>query len=232
VDNSPNDNPDWEQGYGFQFWRCRHNAVRGAGAFGQYCILMPDQDAVLAITSGIQDMQTVLDLVWKHLLPAMGPVALSADPAKQTELKEILSSLAIRPQQGEPSSPLASRFTGKTYRLDRNEQNVEWLRFDFRERGCTIVSREAGVEQTISCGQGCWRRGTFVDPRGTKRNYVASGAWISEDAYRVQLVLYETPFCPAITARFTGDRLTYEFEANVSFGPAAQPALEGRVTSG
>ncbi len=32
---------DWIQGYGYQFWRCRHDAYRGDGAFGQYCIVLP-----------------------------------------------------------------------------------------------------------------------------------------------------------------------------------------------
>jgi CubicO group peptidase (beta-lactamase class C family) len=53
----PLPNPDWEQGYGYQFWRCRHNAYRGDGAFGQYCIVMPDQEAVLATTSGTANLQ-------------------------------------------------------------------------------------------------------------------------------------------------------------------------------
>ncbi|MBW7461807.1 serine hydrolase, partial [Paenibacillus sepulcri] len=37
---------DWAQGYGYQFWRCRHGVYRGDGAFGQFCIVMPEQDAV------------------------------------------------------------------------------------------------------------------------------------------------------------------------------------------
>src|SRR5260370_26188762 len=32
----PNDESDWAQGYGYQFWRCRNNAFRGDGAFGQF----------------------------------------------------------------------------------------------------------------------------------------------------------------------------------------------------
>jgi hypothetical protein len=40
-DNETQTNPDWRQGYGYQFWRCRHNCYRGDGAFGQYCIVMP-----------------------------------------------------------------------------------------------------------------------------------------------------------------------------------------------
>ena len=57
-------NPDWTVGYGYQFWRCQHNCYRGDGAFGQYCIVMPEQDAVLAIISGVRDLQAVLDKVW------------------------------------------------------------------------------------------------------------------------------------------------------------------------
>ncbi|HLY74380.1 MAG TPA: serine hydrolase, partial [Planctomycetota bacterium] len=41
VSNGSNPKSDWEQGYGFQFWRCRHGAYRGDGAFGQYCVVLP-----------------------------------------------------------------------------------------------------------------------------------------------------------------------------------------------
>ena len=57
TSNGSNPTSDWDQGYGYQFWRCRHGAYRGDGAFGQYCIVMPEQDAVVAITSGVRDMQ-------------------------------------------------------------------------------------------------------------------------------------------------------------------------------
>jgi len=101
IDNAPNDNPDWAQGYGYQFWRCRpKNVYRGDGAFGQYCIVMPDQDAVMAITGGVGNMQAVLDLVWKHLLPAMQSTPLSANTAAQAALEQKLASLAMTPQQG------------------------------------------------------------------------------------------------------------------------------------
>ncbi len=87
--------PDWHQGYGYQFWRCQHGAYRGDGAFGQYCIVMPEQDAVLAITSGVVEMQPPLNLVWEHLLPAMGPAALPANPEVHVKLARKLSGLAL-----------------------------------------------------------------------------------------------------------------------------------------
>ena len=53
IDNGTSPTSDWAQGYGYQFWRCKHGAFRGDGAFGQYCVVMPEQEAVLAITSTV-----------------------------------------------------------------------------------------------------------------------------------------------------------------------------------
>ena len=77
TSNGSNPKSDWDQGYGYQFWRCRHGAYRGDGAFGQFCVVLPEQDAVIAITSGVKDMQAVLNLVWDKLLPAMKPSPLA-----------------------------------------------------------------------------------------------------------------------------------------------------------
>ena len=62
---------DWLQGYGYQMWRCRHNAVRADGANGQYIIILPEQDAVIAMTANIGDMQAEINLIWKYILPAL-----------------------------------------------------------------------------------------------------------------------------------------------------------------
>ncbi|ABS02772.1 serine hydrolase domain-containing protein [Kineococcus radiotolerans] len=98
VDNASfNDNPDWQQGYGFQFWVARHG-YRGDGAYGQFCVVLPEQDAVVAVTSQSPDMQAVLDAAWEHLLPALGDPELPADPGPaEAELAQRLSQLALPP---------------------------------------------------------------------------------------------------------------------------------------
>ncbi|MCL2099537.1 MAG: beta-lactamase family protein [Oscillospiraceae bacterium] len=69
--NNANASVDWSQGYGYQFWRCVPAGVyRGDGMYGQFCIVMPDANAVIAITSNV-DMQRVQDLIWEILLPAL-----------------------------------------------------------------------------------------------------------------------------------------------------------------
>ena len=59
------------QGYGYQIWRCRHNAFRADGAHGQFIIVLPEKDAVIVTTANADDMQAEINLIWEYLLPAM-----------------------------------------------------------------------------------------------------------------------------------------------------------------
>jgi hypothetical protein len=222
VDNAPNENPEWEQGYGYQFWRCRHNAYRGDGAFGQFCIVMPEQDAVLAITSGVGNMQAVLDLVWEHLLPAMGPAALPANPTAHEDLECKLASLALVPAQGTLTSPTAQKASAR-YILEPNEPSVESIAFDFGADQAVVTVRDPQGKRQIVCGSGAWVKAITIDDRGLPQKMTA------EDTYTIKVCLYETPFRPTITCRFEEDRLTYTFRTNVSFGPLERPPLIGRI---
>lgn len=93
VTNGNDSDSDWNQGYGYQFWRCRHNAFRGDGKDGQFCIVLPDQDAVIAITANTGNMQGELDLVWDKLLPAFKDEALKEAPAELDKLKATIATL-------------------------------------------------------------------------------------------------------------------------------------------
>jgi CubicO group peptidase (beta-lactamase class C family) len=227
IANDPNVNIDWEQGYGYQFWRCRHGAYRGDGAFGQFCVVMPDQDALLAITGGVGDMQAVMNLIWGHILPALEPAPLPADDVAQAKLSQKLDQLALIPPQGQRSSPLATQVSGRTYRFDANELQFESVGFIFGAAECEITIRDERGEHQIAVGDSAWLKGltTFVD-RGGPQPVAAAGAWTSEDTYLVKLVYYETPFCATMTCRFVEDRLLFDFALNVSFGPTEFPQLE------
>jgi CubicO group peptidase (beta-lactamase class C family) len=93
VSNGSDPSRDWDQGYGFQFWRCRHNAFRGDGKDGQFCVVLPDQNAVIAITANTGDMQAELNVVWDKLLPAFEAQPLPANPDAVNQLKSLASKL-------------------------------------------------------------------------------------------------------------------------------------------
>ena len=124
ADNSMNDQPDWKTGYGFQFWRCRHNAFRGDGAFGQYAIAMPDQEMALAVTSGLRNMQSILDRVWEILLPAAEEKPAAPAPADAAALAEAVTHWEM-PVLGSAGRVLPLR----RYALSENALQFETIEF-------------------------------------------------------------------------------------------------------
>jgi CubicO group peptidase (beta-lactamase class C family) len=93
VSNGSDPLSDWDQGYGFQFWRCRHDAFRGDGKDGQFCVVLPKLDAVVAITSNASNMQAELNIVWDKLLPALQDHPLPENPLGISQLKAKIARL-------------------------------------------------------------------------------------------------------------------------------------------
>jgi CubicO group peptidase (beta-lactamase class C family) len=228
VSNGSNPASDWEQGYGYQFWRCRHGYYRGDGAFGQFCVVLPDQDTVVAITSGTRDLQGVLNLVWDHILPGLKKGPLPPDAKAAPALKKKLAGLSLRPQAGAPSAALASTVSGKTYAFPANDDKVESVALELAAEGAVLVVRKAGQESRVPCGSGGWRRGSTLAMGGTAQKVAGSGAWTSEDTYTAKIAAYETPFIVTFALQFKGDELLLDADTNVGFGPTKRPQLVGR----
>ncbi|MFO0890991.1 MAG: serine hydrolase [Isosphaeraceae bacterium] len=226
TSNGSNPKSDWDQGYGYQFWRARHGAYRGDGAFGQYCLVMPEQDAVIAITSGLKDMQAVLNLVWDKLLPAMKSGSLPTDEEARRKLQSTLKGLALRPEQG-TSAP--ARFAGKTYKFPSNDRKLESVRLEGGERGETLVLRFDGKDREIPCGRGEWRKSRQALGPFPEQSAAASGAWKGDDTYSARIALTESPFILRFSLRFLGDELQLDTDMNVGFGPTHMPRLVGRA---
>lgn len=222
---------DWQQGYGYQFWRCRPaQAYRGDGAFGQFCIVLPEQDAVVAITSGTGDMQAVMNLVWDHLVPAFAAAPLPADAATHAQLVTRLAALAIPPQPAAPASPQAAQFAGQVYTFTSNEQTPDALSFTLSADGTPTFHFKAGDrEQTVACPPGVWTKTSLILGRQPERLYAVSGAWTAADTFTLKLCAYATPYITTVRLKFTPAALTVESEVNVSFGPRTPPAQVGHA---
>jgi CubicO group peptidase (beta-lactamase class C family) len=232
VNNGDDPESDWNQGYGYQFWRCRHNFYRGDGAFGQFCIVMPEYDAVLAITSGVGDMQAVMNAAWNCLLPAMDNQALPANPEAHQVLRNTLEKLSYIPPAGEETSPLAERYSERKITIKRNPLKVSALTFVFGPDSTSMTVRTRRRDFVIELGQGVWRYGKSA-LLGERRNNLmaASGVWTAPDTYQATLRFYETPFFNTITAHFgEGGEVTVESKMNVGFGPTEAPPMKGRLS--
>jgi Beta-lactamase len=229
IANGSDPASDWNQGYCYQFWRCRHGFFRGDGAFGQFCIVMPEFDTVIAITSGTGDLQGVLNLVWDTILPALAASPLPANPDADRQLAEKLASLSLRLQGGQPSSPMAAKVSGRVYTFPSNAQHIENVSVKMGGDGAApaIALRLDGVDQGLECGQGSWSKGAITSPSAETIPVSISGAWSSEDTYSVRLVRYRTPFSTDYDLRFAGDQVILEALDNVGLTAPQRIRLVG-----
>jgi CubicO group peptidase (beta-lactamase class C family) len=228
---------DWDQGYGYQFWRSRHNSFRGDGAFGQYCMVIPDFDAVVAITSGVRDMQKVMNLVWDKLLPAMKPGQLPENASARKELQFRLDGLKVKFPSGSSSSTASGRLSGKWFEISENDRDVKAVSFDFNPANPILTVRTSVGETRLPFGLNSWvkSRGAFANGLDhflsvpANPMIASSGAWTDENTFKLKIVLYETPFYSTLNFKFDGDSLVIDSEQNVAFGSTKMTQLVGKA---
>jgi len=176
--NPAEPNPDWQQGYGYQLWRSRHG-YRGDGAYGQFCLVLPEQDAVVVTTAQTEDMQGLIDAVWAHLLPGMGVPS----PERDAPLAARLAALTLPPDgSGLPGTEVPEAASDLQVAAVAADPAGGWqLRLD------------DGSEQVdLACGDGTWRRSSVV-LRGGRPLEVAASASREDGDLVVQLVFLQTP---------------------------------------
>jgi CubicO group peptidase (beta-lactamase class C family) len=235
---SKKDSSDWMQGYCYQMWRCRHNCYRGDGAYGQYIIIMPDQDAVIAITSETSDMQDELNLVWEYLLPAIKTDKLADNKPLSETLKQRLSSLKL-PLAASGNSPAVSRISGRTFVMESNDKHIESMNFQFRDSICGLSMMIDSKKYDFVFGAGHWAKGetSLLGPNlltAAKGHLVGlppskiMGNYEWKDGNTLELVLryIESPHKETISSTFNNDNVSVTFRYSNIPG-TNQPEIKG-----
>ncbi|MGI4896667.1 MAG: serine hydrolase domain-containing protein [Janthinobacterium lividum] len=206
VANPDRADPDWQQGYCLQFWRSRHG-YRGDGAYGQFCLVLPEQDAVVAITCQTPDMQGVLDAVWAHLLPALSDPQLGDDVgAGEDALALELAGLALPPLPDDGSAAPQGVFRAAT---GSEPESLTEVRFE----GDEVVLFDSGAELRAVVGRSGWI--------GTGALTVSGGVSGSVTGFSVDVVFVETPHRLHLTFIAGTD----EFSGRWETAPLGAPAL-------
>ena len=200
---------DWGSGYGYQFWMCRPEHVfRGDGAFGQYCVVMPDQDMVIAITSGIGDMGAVLDSIWKNILPCVEDAPLpEADDVLARRLT-CMKTKANWEETGEEKvcDPVPEESWLGTYRIEPEQFDADTLTL---EEDCVKLIKGDRTETYPLCRDE-W---IYTDDGET-----AVRAAKTEEGLLLHLCYVTTPFESVMKLTFTAHGIEIEGRRNVGFG--------------
>ncbi|MED5020717.1 serine hydrolase [Paenibacillus chibensis] len=231
ISNGDGGDSDWAQGYGYQFWQCRHHAYRGDGAFGQFCIVLPEQDAVIAMTSGTNDLQGVLNCVWDHLLDAFLPDSLAGEEEIEQEkrLSDYLKSLRLDPPHHNGESVREDEISGVTYMLDTNEFGIESLRLDFQADEALLTIRNSKKEEKLRLGRQRWLPGQSDAFNREDGRAASSFTWISADEVLITIQGIETPFRLNEHIVLKDGAIELKQNINVSFGPTESEPIVGKA---
>lgn len=188
---------DWERGYGLQFWRSRHG-YRGDGAYGQFCLVLPEHDAVIAMTSQTDNMQKVLDLAWEHLLPAFGPRPLSGRKEEDAALAERLARLTLPPAPGKTAPPEGPQdWDGAGFAPDETVRATlpatTAVQVSATGDSWCVTLVEEGLRLELPLGRDGW---TVVEE---PMPVAVGGGWTDPDTLVVDVACLETPHHLVVT---------------------------------
>lgn len=185
-------NPDWQQGYGFQFWMCRNGAYRGDGALGQFCVVVPDADAVVVCTAQVEQMQAQLDLFWEHVLPAMA-APFKVDHGAEAELASRLSRLSTA-VVGTQARAQAGSFTfTRSGERAPYTAGLELLRVRGPGTNVVVDLVVRGSSHSFALHPGSWAYGDLPGLCGPLSAVALSGGWTSGTQLQVDVVWLALP---------------------------------------
>jgi CubicO group peptidase (beta-lactamase class C family) len=188
VDTSSESESDWRLGYGLQVWLSRHG-YRGDGAYGQFTLVLPDHDAVVAITEASTATQATLDAVWEHLVPAFGAGPL--DGAGDAALEQRLAGLSLPATQGhtEPAGD-AQGWEGNYTGEPGSETALVAISLSAENGGWTAVLEDGSRRLVLPVGAPGW---TSVEGQDGALPVAVSGGWTDDGLLRLDLLFLETP---------------------------------------
>lgn len=233
--------PDRLSGYGFQFWKCRiPNAFRADGARGQFCIVLPDHEAVIVTMAAHEELYDILEPIWEHLVPALTNNSVS-DHTMIQQYKERVANWAFVPSKGNPDSCSANNYSGKEYIMMPNPLKIEKIFFQFgSENKMYITSNDESAVIPIG-SNGKWEEtnvfpayighqiGYYPTEKPYLRDVACSGYWEKENVYTVEVLYTRSTFIDAYTFEFSDNLVKVHYRRKaVNIGVI--PNAENRYT--
>lgn len=234
-------------GYGFQIWMCRPKGVyRADGAMGQFTIVFPERDMLLAITENASGStggampQKALDTIWKWMdtLPGPETETLPEDPEASAHLARRMQMLALPAPRRSPESPLQEKINGSTYAVtdgyfalsdagmvrfmsgEDRPGGAKALSLTFAENACTLTCLVDGKPQSLTAAMDGTRLRNELP--GMPSIALCSGCWEADNVFRLSLRMVETCNETSITFTFSGDQARVETCSNHVFAGGAQ----------
>lgn len=226
-------------GYGYQIWMCAPKGVyRADGAMGQFTIVDPSRDLILAITenaAGAHWAQTTLDVIWKFLEQIPVSDAVLEDTPETETLKRRMSCLALPAPICRPYSPLSSLINDSTYQILDDKLHFEYvailhkmagitppppvaqIHFRISDTLCTLAFENQSGEKAVLTASMCGCRQQNILGSDIPNQALASAYWCNDNTLILTVKWIET--CNTFTYHmsFNDNELTIKYIPADSF---------------
>lgn len=222
--------------YGYQWWvNDAAKAYYAAGAFGQYAIVFPRHDAVVAITAGVQRSSSVLDIAWDYFPEAFGAGRTEAGAAADAALRERTEHLRLLPEARSTSSPVVDAVSGQTYVMEANADGVSTVELSFVDDRLEFRLADHRGEHLVVAGLADWIEGsTSITGNKLHHQYqsddmkvVAHARWFDDRTLEMTWQFVETAWVDHVVCRFAGGRISIDRRTNANYAPRVAPTLRG-----
>lgn len=219
---------DWRQGYCYQMWRCsREGCFRADGAFGQYILVLPPKNMVVAIWSEDAYSQDMLDSFWEEVYDKVDDRIYGMDG----NAHEIYHKKCIEWSQPLRLAPTYSYkemlIADKIYQTSDQSSLLDSMQFSFYDNGKLKITLKNGssvseiyadnTEMHFGEGKMNFEIASFIR-LGKKRTepvkYSAVYQWISDHTLKITVKWLETAHTTDITCVFGEENVTAVFSVS------------------
>ena len=236
-------------GYGFQIWMCKPNrAYRADGAMGQFTIVLPEQDMLIAITEtapGAHWAQNTLDVTWDFVEKVTSAEALPENEAAYGKLQQRLARLNVGNPPCQPYSPMTAQISGKTIRMKsglftpfggnfmtgEGPDPIREFTLDFDVYGCMWSFETAsGRKESLRVSTSGTRFSNLVgNAADCTQLCLCDGWWPQENVFELHSRWVETCLLDVYTLTFEGDTVKITAGNNSPFPSMPGEPIVGEI---
>lgn len=225
--------------YGYH-WRTGPDGIYFAsGMFGQYCFVLPKQQAVVAMTGGMPDYPHARAHAQQLVFDAADALFPDVRNSPNVDGPALPSDVRLLGEVPSSSSPRSSAIGGQTYRCEPNAFGIDTLRLDFTPHEVLLTVSDAAGAHQVRSGLGDWVESQTTLPGARLHhqydpgamNVVAGAEWLSDDFLSFQWQFIDTGFRDVAALSFLGEHLHFDRGVTVNSGAMRMPTVKARRES-
>jgi len=210
-------------GYGYQIWKAPRDGFAFVGMGDQFAICDTETDFIFIINSDNQGNNATRPILYhelyKSIIPNLGE-PMPEDESSLAELKKYMANAKLFALEEERDNPFIKDINDKTYILDENPMNIEYIKLSFEEKKGTLCYKNKQGEKELVFGIGYNEFGKFpeegysdevgtVFAPGNFYECAASADWAEDKKLRIKVQIIDKYFGNGLfVLSFKDDRVT------------------------